>query len=363
MIYDCFAIVLAAGEGKRMKSTLPKVMHNAAGKPIAAWIIEAAAEATGQKPVLVTGNGAEIVKEYFGDNVRYAVQKEQLGTGHAVMAAKEYLGGEGYVLVAAGDMPLLRSETLSKIIEAAVSEELGVCLLSAVLDNASGYGRIVRTGTGLRIVEHKDATEQELLINEINTSVYCFKKQALLEALDTLKNDNSQKEYYLTDCVGYISQKGWGAKAVVCDDAEECMGVNDRAQLAAVSKTLRRRINSKLMLEGATIIDPGNTYIDAGVKVGLDAVIYPGVTLEGKTVIAEGVTIYPGSRIQNSVIGKGTKVHNSVIIDSRVGDNSTVGPYAYLQPGSVAGGGCHVNGFNEVKDSFIEGCAKKRRNE
>lgn len=355
---DCFAIVLAAGEGKRMRSTLPKVMHNAAGEPLAAWTLKAAVRATGQTPVLVIGNGADKVKEYFGDSARYAVQEQQLGTGHAVMAAREYLGGGGYVLVAAGDMPLLKSETLSKIINTAVSEDLGVCLLSAMLDNANGYGRIVRTGTGLRIVEQKDATEEELLINEVNTSVYCFKKPALLEALNSLRNDNSQNEYYLTDCVGYISGKGWGVKAVRCAAAEECMGVNDRAQLAAVSKALRRRINNELMLEGVTIIDPDSTYIDAGVSVGLDAVIYPGVTLEGKTVIAEGAVLYTGSRISDSVIGKGTKVQNSVILDSTVGENSTIGPYAYLRPGSVVGSGCRVGDFVEVKNSVIKDGAK-----
>ncbi len=355
---DCFTIVLAAGEGKRMKSSLPKVMHGAAGKPLAAWTIDAAAEATGQKPVLVIGAGADTVKEYFGESVAYAVQERQLGSGHAVMAAKEHLGGDGYALVIAGDMPLLKSETLSRIINTAEKEELGVCLLSAVLDNADGYGRIVSSEKGLRIVEQKDATEEELLINEVNTSVYCFKKQALLEALGALKNDNSQKEYYITDCVGYISEKGWGAKAVRCADAEECMGVNDRAQLAAVSKALRRRINIKLMLEGVTIIDPDNTYIDAGVSVGIDAVIYPGVTLEGNTVIAEEAVLYPGSRISNSTIGKGTKVQNSVILDSQVGENSTIGPYAYLRPGSVIGSGCRVGDFVEVKNSVIKDGAK-----
>lgn len=355
---DCFAVVLAAGEGKRMKSNLPKVMHAAAGKPIAAWAVDAATEATGQKPVLVIGNGADKVKEYFGESVRYALQEQQLGTGHAVMCAREYINGDGYVLVAAGDMPLLTSGSLSNIIETAAKEQLGVCVLTAIADNPSGYGRIVRGENKLRIVEHKDATEDELRINEINTSVYCFHIPRLLEALDSLKTRNSQKEYYLTDCVEYISNKGWGAKAVVCADAQECMGVNDRAQLAAVSKTLRARINYALMLDGVTIIDPDNTYIDGGVRIGQDAVVYPGVTLEGSTVIDEGAMLYPGSRISNSVIGKGTKVQNSVVLDSQVGANSTIGPYAYLRPGSIIGNGCRVGDFVEVKNSVIKDGAK-----
>lgn len=341
-----------------MKSKTPKVLHSAAGKPLAAWVVDAAREATGQKPAVVIGNGAEQVKEYFGDSVSYAVQPEQLGTGHAVMCAKEYLKGDGYALVVAGDMPLLRAETLRKIIDAAQSQDLGLCLLSAVVEDPAGYGRIVRGENTLRIVEHKDATEEELKIKEVNPSVYCFKIPYLLEALSALKNDNSQNEYYITDCVKYISDKGYGAKAIVCADAEECMGVNDRVQLAKAAALLRKRINESLMLDGVTIIDPDSTYIEAGVKIGQDAVVYPGVTLEGNTVIAEDVILYPGSRISNSTIGKGTKVQNSVILDSSVGEYSTIGPYAYLRPGSVIGNGCRVGDFVEVKNSTIKDGAK-----
>jgi bifunctional UDP-N-acetylglucosamine pyrophosphorylase/glucosamine-1-phosphate N-acetyltransferase len=358
MVSNCNAIILAAGEGKRMKSKTPKVLHSAAGKPLAAWAVDAAREATGQKPVVVIGSGAEQVKEYFGDSVSYAVQPEQLGTGHAVMCAKEYLEGDGYALVVAGDMPLLRAETLRKIIDTAQSQDLGLCLLSAVVEDPTGYGRIVRGENTLRIVEHKDATEEELCIKEVNPSVYCFKIPYLLEALSALKNDNSQNEYYITDCVKYISDKGYGAKAIICADAEECMGVNDRVQLAKAAALLRKRINEALMLDGVAIIDPDSTYIEAGVKIGQDVVIYPGVTLEGNTVIAEDAVLYPGSRISNSSIGKGTKVQNSVILDSSVGENSTIGPYAYLRPGSVIGNGCRVGDFVEVKNSTIKDGAK-----
>lgn len=353
---DCIALIMAAGEGKRMKSKLPKVMHTAAGKPLAEWVAQAAREATGQEPVLIIGNGAEQVKEYFGDAVSYALQAEQLGTGHAVMCAKEHLKG-GFVLVLAGDMPLLRAETLKMLVDEAVGEDLGVCVLSAIVGNAEGYGRIVREDDVLRIVEHSDADEKQRMIKEINTSVYCFKTDALLEALGALKNNNSQREYYLTDCVQYISQR-YGAKAVVCADAMECLGVNDRAQLAAAAKELRRRINTKLMLEGVSIIDPDATYIDAAVRIGADAVVYPGVTIEGNSVIGEGAVLYPGSRIVSSVIGAGAKVQNSVVIDSQVGDNSTIGPYAYLRPCSVIGNGCRVGDFVEVKNSIIKDGAK-----
>lgn len=356
---DCCAVILAAGEGKRMKSKTPKVMHTAAGKPLAAWVADAVREATGCVPVLVVGNGAEQVKGYFGDSVYYALQAEQKGTGHAVMCAKDYLKGDGYALVVAGDMPLLRAETLMTIVGTAKAEKLGVCILSAVVEDAQGYGRIVREKNGaIRIVEQKDATEEELKIKEVNPSVYCFSIPALLEALSMLKNHNSQNEYYITDCVKYISDKGYGAKAIIAADAGECRGVNDRVQLADAAKLLRKRINTKFMIGGVTMFDPDNTYIEAGVRIGQDVTIYPGVTLEGNTVIADDVILYPGSRITSSSIGWGTKVQNSVIIDSVVGEGSTIGPYAYLRPGSVIGNGCRVGDFVEVKNSVIKDGAK-----
>ncbi len=359
MDIKCIPIILAAGEGKRMKSALPKVLHKAAGKPLAGWVLEAALEATGEKPVLVVGVGAEQIKEHFGESAAYAVQQEQLGTGHAVMAAREYLAGDGYVLITAGDMPLLRAETLKSIIDTARDQGLGVCVLSAILDNPFGYGRIIREGGGIsRIVEHRDATEQQKSIREVNTSVYCFHIPKLLEALAHMSNRNDQGEYYLTDCVEYIASKGYGAQTVVCADSCEAFGVNDRAQLAAAAKALRERINNALMESGVTIIDPDTAYIEAGVKVGRDAVIYPGVTLEGDTVIDEEAVLYPGSRIENSFIGRGTKVQNSVILDSKVGEHSVIGPYAYLRPHSEVGNGCRVGDFVEVKNAQIKDGAK-----
>ncbi len=356
---DCIAIILAAGEGKRMRSSLPKVMHRAAGRPLAQWVIEAATEATGEKPVLVVGVGAEQIKAYFGDGVSYALQSEQLGTGHAVMAAKDYLKGDGYALVAAGDMPLLRAETLRRVIDVASTRRLGVCMLSAIVPDPTGYGRVCRMdGCVQSIVEHRDATEEQQAIHEVNTSVYCFHIPALLDALSALSNHNDQGEYYLTDCVEHIARQGLGADAVVCADADECMGVNDRVQLAAAAKTLRRRINEDLMRQGVTMIDPDTVYIDAGIKVGRDAVIYPNVTLEGETEIDEEAILYPGSRIENSFIGRGTTVQNSVVLDSRVGEHSTIGPYAYLRPGSEVGSHCRVGDFVEVKNAQIKDGAK-----
>ncbi len=358
MNIDCMAVVLAAGEGKRMKSKTPKALHKVAGKTLTGWVADAAGEATGVQPVLVIGNGADAVREHFGDSVRYAVQEQQLGSGHAVMAAREFLTGNGYAIVVAGDMPLIKAETLRSIAQRAQEKQLGVCLLTAVIQDPTGYGRVLREGTGVRIVEHRDATEAERAVKEVNLSVYCFHIPALLSALDGLKADNAQGEYYITDCVHDIVRQGYAAEAVVCEDPDEYIGVNDRVQLAEAVRLMRRRINRKLMMDGVTIIDPDSTYIEAGVTIGQDATVYPGVTLEGNTVIGEDAILYPGSRIYNSTVGKGTKVQNSVLLDSSVGDNSTIGPYAYLRPGTVVGNGCRVGDFVEVKNAVIHDGAK-----
>ena len=356
---DCIVVVLAAGQGTRMKSKTPKVLHEAAGKPLAAWVVDAAAGVTDAKPVIVTSKDGKPIEDAFGDTAEYAVQSEQLGTGHAVMAASDFITGEGYVLVVAGDMPLIRTQTLGKIADTAIDNKLGACLLSAQMDDPTGYGRIVQGDNGVaRIVEHKDASEAERKITEVNASVYCFSIPLLLEALQSLGNDNVQGEYYLTDCIAYIAGKGAGVKSVVCADSDECMGVNDKVQLAEAAKVLRRRINENLMRKGVTIIDPDSTYIDASVTIGADTVVHPGVTIQGSSTIGEGTVLYPGSRIQNSVIGSSTTVQNSVILESRVGDNTTIGPYAYLRPKSDVGSGCRVGDFVEVKNAQIKDGAK-----
>lgn len=356
---NCIAIVLAAGEGKRMKSPVPKTVHRLAGKALCEWVIDSAAQATGTKPVLVIGTDAEKFTAIFSDRVLYAVQEKPLGSGHAVMAAKEYLTGEGYAIVVAGDMPLIRTQTLKALADKAINEKLGACLLSTIIENPTGYGRILRDNNGVeRIVEHNDATDEQRKITEINLSVYCFHIPLLLDALDNLNNENAQHEYYLTDCIEYLTGEGHRVEAVVLEDSSEGLGVNDRVQLSEAAKLLRKRINNEIMLNGATLIDPDNIYIDSNVTVEQDAVIYPGVTLEGTTVIKEGAVIYPGSRICDSIIGCGTTVQNSVILQSSVGNNSTIGPYAYLRPKSIIGNGCRVGDFVEVKNAQLKDGAK-----
>ena len=357
---NTIAIVLAAGEGKRMKSDTPKILHKAAGKALSEWVVDAAAQATGETPVLVVGKAADRVKEYFGERVHYALQSEPLGSGHAVMSASDYLEGDGYVIIVAGDMPLIRSETLKRLAEVTSSRGLGASLLTATVSDATGYGRILRSENGgvIRIVEHRDATDEQKAIREINLSIYCFDRALLRESLKTLQPNNVQGEYYLTDCIADMSGKGHYIEAVACVDDDEWMGVNDRSQLADAAKKLRRRINRELMLSGVTLIDPDAVYIDASVTVEPDVTIYPGVTLEGSTAIKTGAVLYPGSRIANSTIGADTSVQNSVVIDSTVGENSTIGPYAYLRPHSIVGNGCRVGDFVELKNAQIKDGAK-----
>ena len=357
---NTIAIVLAAGEGKRMKSDTPKILHKAAGKALCEWVVDAAAEATGETPVLVVGKAADTVKEYFGERVHYALQSEPLGSGHAVMAASDYLEGDGYVIIVAGDMPLIRAETLTRLAKVTASAGLGASLLTATVSDATGYGRILRGENGgvTRIVEHRDATDEQKAIREINLSIYCFNRALLRESLKTLQPNNVQGEYYLTDCIADMSSKGHFIEAVACVDDDEWMGVNDRSQLADAAKKLRGRINRELMLSGVTLIDPDAVYIDASVTVEPDVTIYPGVTLEGKTMIKTGAVLYPGSRIVSSTIGAGTSVQNSVVLDSTVGENSTIGPYAYLRPHSIVGNGCRVGDFVELKNAQIKDGAK-----
>lgn len=358
---ECTGIILAAGEGTRMKSSLPKVMHRAAGAPLARWVLEAAKPVISGKCILVYGSGGDMVMDYFGDEVNYALQNVRLGSGHAVMCAAEHLEGrEGYVMILAGDMPLITTETLENLKNTAVSQNLDAVILSSIAPDPTGYGRIIRDAAGnvTKIVEEKDADTEQKKIREVNSSVYCIKIPVLLDCLSRIKPVNAQGEYYLTDCIELVSAAGGRMQAVITPDANECAGVNNRVQLAQVSKILRQKILENLMLSGVTIMDPDNTYIDPEVKIGMDSIVYPGVTLEGKCEIGSGVTLYPGSRIKESVIGDGSTVQNSVILESRVGNKTTVGPYAYLRPHSDIGSNCRVGDFVEVKNSEIRDGAK-----
>ncbi len=352
----CAAVILAAGEGTRMKSKTPKVLHEIAGRSMLEWVLHASAGADTQKCIVVCGHGGDRLKEKFGDTLLFAEQAERKGSGHAVMCASHLLEGfEGYTLIIAGDMPLLKQETVAAMVNAAEAGNYACTMLTAELENPYGYGRILRNEFGdvTAIVEEKDASDAQRAIREVNASCYCVCTSLLLECLKELKPANAQGEYYLTDIVGILNAKGEKVGAYIARDARECMGVNDRTQLAQCAEILRERIAERHMKNGVSMIDPKTVYIDADVTIGRDTVIYPNVTLERGCVIGEDVQLYPGSRIAGSEIGDGTTVQNSVILDAKIGENTTIGPYAYVRPGSVIGDKCRIGDFVEVKNSNV----------
>ena len=354
-MYSC-AVILAAGEGKRMKSSTPKVLHKACGKEMINHVIDTLRDAGIDDVNIIIGNGAEKVKQNtLSKNVSYSLQEKQLGTGHAVKCAKDFLNGKkGLAAIFTGDAPLITTDTVKKLIAFHEENDFKGTILTSIVENPYGYGRVIREDNGelKKIVEHKDCSKEELNVNEINAGMYCFDIDSLLDSLDSLSNNNAQGEYYLTDVIEILKNKGekLGAMPV---PFEETMGVNSRLQLAEVEQIMRRRINDKHMENGVTLIDPNNTYIDADVVIGNDTIIYPGNVIGGKTVIKENCVLYPNSRIQDSVIESGVIIQNSVILESHIGDNTTVGPFAYIRPESVIGKSARIGDFVEIKKSTI----------
>ncbi|MGL5574898.1 MAG: bifunctional UDP-N-acetylglucosamine diphosphorylase/glucosamine-1-phosphate N-acetyltransferase GlmU [Sarcina sp.] len=349
------AIILAAGQGTRIKSKLPKVLHKACGKEMVNHVIDTMRAAELEEVDVIIGKGAQLVKDRTASrNVSYSLQEEQLGTGHAVMCTKDFLKGKsGVVAIFTGDAPLIKEETVKNLIETHIQEKNFATLLTSVIDNPTGYGRIIRENDQVdRIVEHKDCSEDELKVDEINAGMYCFDIESLLESLDKLSNDNAQGEYYLTDVIGILKSEGKKVGAMITD-FEETIGVNSRAELSVVESILRKRINRKHLDNGVTLIDENSIYIGQDVVIGQDTIIYPNTVLEGKTVIGEDCTIYSNSRLSNAVIGNETTIENSVIVDSKVGDNTTVGPFAYIRPDSNIGNHVKIGDFVEVKKSTI----------
>jgi len=353
---NVISVILAAGEGKRMKSKNSKVVHTICGKAMIEWVLKAVEEAAVKDIVTVVGHRADQVKGLLGSRTLYAEQNEQLGTGHAVMQAKPFLEGkDGYVLVLCGDTPLITARSISGALEFHMKSGNSATIITAEVDRPEGYGRIVRDSDGnvARIVEHRDASESELKIREINSGMYCFTIKHLLEALDEIESSNSQGEYYLTDAIEILVGKGYKAAAYKIDDPDEIMGVNDRVQLAEAARILNARILKGFMLKGVTIINPDSTYIDEAAEIGMDTVIYPGTVIEGQTVIGEDCVIGPNSRIVNSSLGSSVEVNSSVVLESSVGDNTKIGPYAYIRPGSSIGKNIKIGDFVEIKNSTI----------
>lgn len=345
------AVILAAGEGKRMHSKTPKMLHTLCGRPLVGWALQAASPLVKEPPIVVVGHCAEQVKNALGEGFRYALQAEQHGSGHALMCARSYLEGKsGYALVLAGDMPLFREETLAQM----QSIDCAGAILTIDLADPTGYGRVIRneSGNAVAIVEHRDATEAQRAIHEVNISAYCFDIQKLLHCLDRLTCDNDQGEYYITDVVSLLASAGETVKAIKIP-TEEGMGVNDRVQLAACTKILQRRINEAHMLSGVTMIDPDAAYIDHSVKLAQDCTIWPGVVLQGNTKIDEGTELLPACRIKDSHIGSGCRLAGVVAQDTVVGNNVTIGPYDNLRPGTHIGDNCKIGDFVEIKNTVV----------
>ena len=351
------AVILAAGQGTRMKSEIPKVLHPVAGRPMIAYPLQLARD-LGSDPVLVVvGHGADRVKEELAaSGVSFVHQLQQLGTGHALRCTAQDLAEfSGTLLLLCGDVPLLRRETLDRLLACHEAEKAAVTVLTAELDDPHGYGRIVRHGAEvLRIVEEKDASEKEKVLREINTGIYAFEAPFVFEALEEVGCDNAQGEYYLTDIVAVARRRGQKVRALAVAEAAEAAGINDRVQLAAAGAVMRRRINRELMRAGVTLVDPGATYIEATVRIGADTVIEPGVHLRGTTSIGRNCRIEPGVVVNDCSIGDDAHLKTgSVLEESQLGPACTIGPMAHLRPGTVLAGHNKLGNFVETKKAVL----------
>lgn len=349
-------VILAAGNGSRMKSTRPKVLHRVAGQTMIEWVLRAVEPLQPTELITVIGVGGEKVAESVGERSAFARQEQQLGTGHAVLQTQPTLGQAGGVtLIMSGDTPMFRAETLQEFITAHQNTRNAVTVLTAIADDPTGYGRIVRGDDDhvLKIVEQKDASATERKINEINTGVYVFDNQLLFDALNQVGNDNAQGEYYLPDTLQILRKNGHQIGAHTLHDFTESLGVNDRRALAVANRVMYERINDAFLRDGVELVDPAQTYIDADVQIGQDTVIEPGVVIKGHTTIGRDVIITSGSHITDSQIGDGAVIKASYLTQATVGQHSDVGPFAHLRPKAVLADEVHVGNFVEVKNATL----------
>jgi bifunctional UDP-N-acetylglucosamine pyrophosphorylase/glucosamine-1-phosphate N-acetyltransferase len=350
------AIVLAAGEGTRMRSSRPKPLHLLCGRAMVLYVLDSLAGCDVQRAVVVVGHAAERVTKKLGEAapnlpLDFVEQAVQRGTGDAVSVALTAFPTDDLddadLLVLPGDTPLLRPETIERLVAAHRSEDAACTMLTARLDDPTGYGRVVRGRDDrvVRVVEQRDASEEERLIDEVNTSIYCFRASLLAPSLRRLTPDNAQGEYYLTDVVQVLADAGYRVGAVVADQPADAQGVNDRLQLASAEAELRRRTNDAWMAQGVTMLDPERTYVDATVQLAADVTLFPGTILQGECVVGAGTELGPDTRLVDCIVGAGAVVEQTTGRDAEVGDGARVGPYAVLEPGSRIPDGARTGPF------------------
>lgn len=348
-------LILAAGKGTRMKSKLPKVLHKVGGKPMIQYVIESTKKIGSTREVAVIGSGAELVRETI-TGVEFVLQEEQLGTGHAVLSAKEkFAESKGTLLILCGDTPLLTSKLLKDFTDTHEKSNCAATVLTAEMPDAAGYGRVIREedGSFKKIVEDKDATADEKKIREVNAGVYCFDVKKLFNALEKVGNNNAQGEYYLPDVLPILKDAGEKIGAFTAEYCIETIGINTREQLAAADKALRMRKEKELMENGVTIIDPNTTFIDGDVQIGQDTIIYPNTYIEGNTTIGEDCEIGPNVRFTDMRVGNKVKVQFSYCHEAEILDGVTMGPYVHIRPGTTIGENVKIGNFVEVKNSNV----------
>ncbi|MGL6023031.1 MAG: bifunctional UDP-N-acetylglucosamine diphosphorylase/glucosamine-1-phosphate N-acetyltransferase GlmU [Cetobacterium sp.] len=348
-------LILAAGKGTRMKSELPKVLHKVCGVPMVQKIVETCSKIGSIENILILGHKKEEVLKVL-QNSEYVVQNEQLGTGHAVIQAKEKLKNfDGTVMILCGDTPLLREETLKDLYNYHKSTKSTTTILTSIYQNPFGYGRILKNdGEVVGIIEEKEATDEIKKIKEVNAGVYCFEAAELLIALEKIDNKNEKGEYYLTDVISINVKDGKKVEAFLLEDNNEILGINSKVELEKANSIMRKRINKEHMENGVIFIDKNTTYIEESVKIGEDTIIYPGVVLEGNTSIGENCEILGNTRIIDCKIGNNVRIESSVLEESIVEDKVTIGPFAHLRPKSHLKEEVHIGNFVEIKKSVLE---------
>ena len=349
-------VLLAAGQGTRMKSDLPKVLHSLAGAPMLWHTLQAVNQASTEKPVVIVGHGAEQVREFVGETGICILQEPQLGTGHAAMQAESALKGKtDYVIVTYADMPLLRGETFQQLVETQKQNPGPVSMLTVIANDPRGFGRVVRKddGTVAAIVEEYVATPEQKAIKELNVGAYCFSADWLWDALSRIEKNPQKGEYYLTDTIELAVSDGLPVQALVHDNLAETIGINTRVHLAEADTAMRQRINRDLMLAGVSMVDPASTFIEAGVTIGKDTVVMPNTYIQGNTTIGERCQIGPNAFIRDSRIGNGCIVFMSVMDRAQLDDDVDIGPFARLRKGAHLMDHVHMGNFGEVKDSVL----------